>query len=447
MHTYQDKETKIPPFKVLFGNDTTNITTCIGPYHVKGEDFKESMIRATVQETSGTGVDVQLIQPGTIWLPWWKSNIYSMKEHYSWFEKRYGIKPDSNVFNEFVFNGGDVVEVFIDECVKQKITPFISVRLNDGHFLETWNDDPPKGDAPAHCLSKFYVEHVPEYCVGYGYGGEIDFKNWDHRVQNWAVPEVREYKYRLIEELCKNYDLEGIELDFMRHRSHFNLDQTTAEQRCRIMAHFVRRVRNLLDKTAHGGKKRWLCVRIPCYMSLFDRSGIDVKLFAAAGVDMFNLSPFYFTVCDADVEKVCKLVGEGAVYLEMCHTTYVGKSVAKGYDNFTFRRTTPIQYYTAAYLAYSRGAYGISTFNFVYYREHGNGERGPFNEPPFEVFENIDDFDWLSKQPQHYVLANTWLSKYSDNKMPFKYKHKGDSYSFTMDTVPVKGGWKEEWQA
>ena len=48
-----------PPFKVLFSNDTTNITSCISPYHAKGEDITDDMIRATVDEA--TAVDVHML--------------------------------------------------------------------------------------------------------------------------------------------------------------------------------------------------------------------------------------------------------------------------------------------------------------------------------------------------------------------------------------------------
>ena len=37
----------------------------------------------------------------------------------------------------------------------------------------------------------------------------------------------------------------------------------------------------------------------------------------------------------------------------------------------------------------------MSAFNFVYYREHGGAGRGPFNEPPFEVFKHLGPRDVL----------------------------------------------------
>ena len=159
---------------------------------------------------------------------------------------------------------------------------------------------------------------------------------------NWAEPEVRDYKFGFIRELCENYDIEGFELDFMRHFSFFRLDETTGEERCRIMTGFVRRVRELLDRTAKPGRRRRLCVRVPAFLVAHDRLGVDLRQWVAAGVDMANLSYSFFTEQQGDFAEIRRMIPDAAVYVEMCHTTFTGKIVVKGkaYDNFTYRRTT-----------------------------------------------------------------------------------------------------------
>ena len=345
------------PYTVLYSNDTTHITTCTGPYHKAGEAFRPEMLVKSVRETAGTGVEVHLLQPGTIWTPWWQSDVYSMQDHYDWFLGHYGVKPDSNSFNEYVLRGGDLVKDFIGYCEKAGEAAFISVRMNDAHFLETWDDKAPNNAASAHCLSKFYVEHTPEYCVGYEKGKEVNFRDWDARNQNWAIKEVRDYKLSLIEELCRRYDFAGLELDFMRHSSYFNLKQTSAEQRIGIMTDVVRTVRGYLDADKENGY-RWLCVRIPAFIGDHERIGVDVAKWSDAGVDMFNVSSHYFTCQQTDIGEMVKLAPDKTFYLEMTQATRSGKILRPGYDGFSFRRTTAEQYYTAAHLAYSRGATG-----------------------------------------------------------------------------------------
>jgi hypothetical protein len=426
-----------PPFRVLYSNDTTNILTCNSPWHKKGESFRPEMLEASVDEVAGRGVEAQLLQPGVGWVPWWQSKVYPPAEHYRWLKQTYGVEPDS--FGRYVLGGGDLVQLFIARCRRRGQAAFISLRLNDGHHKE-WapaklGDKISSGAGQGLC--KFYCAHL-DYRIG------PDWNDWAQRVQNWAIPEVRAYKFALIQELCENYDLDGFELDFMRFYSLFQLDKTTREQRCAIVTGFVRQVRALLDRTARGGRRRWLCARVPCYLSALDPLGLDLPALVAVGLDMVNVSASYFTIQQCDFAAIRRQVPQAAVYLELCHSIWNGQRVRAGYDGFLFRRATPAQMYTAAHLAYARGAAGVSAFNFVYYREYGGPERGPFGEPPFEVFEHLGDRAWLARQPQHYFLASGWGNPFAKpNVLPRKLKADQQTL-FPLDLAPPAGGWQRD---
>jgi hypothetical protein len=418
------------PFRVLFSNDTTNIVSCVSPWHKKGEPFREKMLEATVDEVAGTGVEAHLLQPGLGWIPWWKSQVYPPEEHYRRFKERTGFDADS--FGKYVLAGGDMAAVFIARCRKRGQAPFISLRMNDGHHLENANEK----NRGAVWAGKFYVEH-PEYRIG------PDPAKWEQHVLNWAIPEVRAHKFAFIRELCENYDLDGFEMDFMRHYSFFQLDKTTSGQRRGIMAEFTRQVRALLDRTARDGRRRWLCARVPAYTAALDALGLDLPAMAGAGLDMVNVSASYFTQQQSDFAAIRRSVPQAAVYLEMCHSIWNGrKPVGKGYDTFPFRRATPEQYQTAAHLAYARGGDGVSAFNFVYYREHGGPGRGPFAEPPFHVFKHLGDRQWLARQPQHWFLASGWGQPFvKPTPLPRRFTA-GRTETFTLDLAPPAGGWK-----
>lgn len=419
-----------PKFRVLYSNDTTNTVSCVSPWHKKGEPFRPAMLEATVDEVAGTGVEVHLLQPGLGWIPWWKSEVYPAEEHYRWFQERTGMEPDS--FGKYMLNGGDMVALFIERCRRRGQSPFISLRMNDAHHLE----DADLKSRGAIWASRFYVEH-PEYRLGHGTAKE-------QRVLNWAIPEVRAQKFALIKELCTNYDLDGLEMDFMRLYTLFPLDQTTSDQRRKIMTDFTRQVREVLDRTSRGGRRRWLCARVPCYLAAYDSLGLDLPAMVAAGLDMVNLSASYFTVQQTDLAAVRRLVPQASLYLEMCHTIWNGAKPAgvKGYDTFPFRRATPEQFYTAAHLAYARGADGVSAFNFVYYREHGGPNRGPFCEPPFHVFRRLGDPAWLATQPQHYFLSSGWGNPFvKPSPLPHVIAAKRGA-NFTLDLAPPSGGWQ-----
>ncbi|MBM4082161.1 MAG: hypothetical protein FJ278_20820, partial [Planctomycetes bacterium] len=418
------------PFRVLFSNDTTNILSCVSPWHKKGEPFRPEMLEATVDEVAGTGVDAHLLQPGLGWIPWWKSKVYPAEEHYRWFQQRTGAEPDS--FGKYMLAGGDLVKVFVARCRQHGQAAFVSLRMNDAHHLE--NADAK--DRSAIWSSQFYVAHR-EHCIGQ------DPARGEQRVLNWAIPEVRAHKLAFIQELCENYDLDGFEMDFMRYYSLFQLDKTTVEQRRGIMTGFVRQVREALDRTARGGRRRWLCARVPCYLAAHDALGLDLPALVEAGLDMVNVSASYFTVQQTDLPAIRRSVPQAAVYLEMCHSIWNGKRPpGRGYDTFPFRRATPEQFYTAAHLAYARGADGVSVFNFVYYREHGGPGRGPFAEPPFHVFKGLADPAWLARQPQHYFLASGWGNPFVRPPVPPRKIEPGKPTTFTLDLAPPAGGWQ-----
>jgi hypothetical protein len=381
------------PFRVLYGNDTTNLTSCVSPYHAKGEPFTEDRLRASVDEARAA--DAHLLQPGLGWIPWWKSDIVPAAEHYRWLEREHRVKPDS--FGEYMLAGGDLVAAFTEHCRRVGVAPFISYRLNDGHHVRGLANALARGRADRG-MSRFYWENYARYRLG------PDTTDWGQGVFNWAIPEVRDHKFALIRELCERHDIDGLELDFLRHPPFFRPEEAPAPQRRAIMMDFVRRVRETLDRTARGGRRRWLCVRVPALLEAHDASGIDLAAFVAAGVDMVNLSSSYFTCQATDLPAVRRLVPDATVYLEMTHTPMTGRPLA-GSGTQVYQRTTDAQYFTTAHLAYAQGADGVSLFNFVYTRDHAHPGLGPFCEPPFHVLPRLADRDWLARQPQWYFLA------------------------------------------
>jgi hypothetical protein len=422
-------------FRVLYSNDTTNITSCVSPFHAAKEPFRKEMLEATVDEVAGL-VDAHFLQPGLGMVPMWPSKVLPLDTHYAWIKERYGQKPDS--FGQFVLNGGDVVKLFIDRCRQQGQAAFISFRLNDAHHKEYV--DPKPGDKPGSSIgmsvTRFYADH-PEYRIKPGSQRGADL------VQNWAVPEVRAQKFALIRELCENYAIDGLELDFLRFYSFFRTEETPLEQRCDIMTGFVRDVRELLNRTARDDRYRWLCARVPCHLPALDLLGLDLKALVAAGLDMVNASSHYFTTQQHDLASIRRSIPGATLYFELCHTIWKGEKVAAGYDVFPFRRATREHLHTAAHLAYSRGADGISLFNFPYYRQHGQGEgRGQFGEPPFEALKPLSDRHSLAKQPQHWFIASGWRAP-GMKPLPLpRALELGQRATFHFDLAAPSGGWK-----
>ncbi len=370
--------------------------SCVSPWRNPKDGLTDEHLRQTIREAAG--VDAHLLQPGLGWIPWWDSKIYSPRDHYETFLGEFGIKKP-NAVGRYLLGGGDLVRTLEAECQAQGVLPFVSFRLNDGHHTRGLKKALETG-IPDQGMSRHYWENLDKYRIG------NDLSEWDEAVFDWAIPEVRDHKAALIEELCATHGFAGLELDFLRHWVRFSAERTPPEQRREITTAFVRGIREFLDKHPYQGRRRWLGVRVPACLDIHEDQGIYLKaLTEEAGVDFVNLSYSYFTWQDDAVARVRRIVPpETAVYVEMTHTTLTGKALS-GSGTQPFLRTTDQQFYTTAHLAYEQGATGVSLFNFAYYREHSTPEIGPFHEPPFHVLPHLKDRDFLARQAQWYFLS------------------------------------------
>jgi hypothetical protein len=385
------------PYRLLYNNDSTNTAGVISPFHEEGEPFREEMLVASIEEVADKGVEAYMLSPGMGWVPWWQSKFNSA--HYKWWKERTGLEVKGwhgCGYDRYVYEGGDMVQVLIDTCRRHEMAPFVSLRLNDVHLLENY----AKKNQESLVCNRFYAEH-PEWHIdpnhpqvkGY-YGG---------RGMNWAIPQVRQYKLELIKELAKKYDLDGIELDFLRDNTLFRDGEVENAERIEIITGFVGEVRKALD--AKSGPRRHLCVRIPTKLAAHPSIGLDVVRLQDVGVDMFNLSSWYHTVQQTDIVSTRKLLPDASIYLEMTHSTgnhwyYFNSAGIIGNP-----RTSDHQFYTTAHLALEKGFDGLSLFNFVYYRM-GHTCDVPVMEPPFDVLPKLNDRAFLARQSHEYMIAS-----------------------------------------
>ena len=394
------------PFRLIYNNDTTNTAGVPSPWHKEGEPFREEMLTASIEEVVAHGVDAYMLSPGMGWVPWWQSGVDP--DFYAWWQERTGLKVADSLtatgfaargYDRYVFDGGDMVQVLVDTCRRHNMAPFVSLRLNDVHLQEYYNQR--HFNSLVSC--RLYAEH-PEWHIDPQHAKREGY--YKRRGMKWAVPEVRAYKLALITELVEKYDLAGLELDFLRDDTLFS-NETPHAKRVDIITGFVRDVRKELDRTAASGKARYLCVRIPLQIRRHSATGLDVAKLHRAGVDMFNLSGWYHTTQRTDLATVRKRAPGAAVYLEMTHSTGWHPHFVKPskYGTQGDPRTSDQQFYTTAQLAHRNGADGLSLFNFVYYRK-GTADV-PAKEPPFHVLDKLNDVPFLENQHRYYMAAGT----------------------------------------
>jgi hypothetical protein len=121
----------------------------------------------------------------------------------------FGIAPEMrNIAKELIDLGTDCLQAEVEFARRQKMEIFWSMRMNDTHDVE---HSPQK---PYLLFPPLKYEH-PEWLVGdpvhrtpVGRWSSVDY----------ARPEIRDLAFRYLEEVCRRYDVDGVELDFCRGR-------------------------------------------------------------------------------------------------------------------------------------------------------------------------------------------------------------------------------------
>jgi len=244
---------------------------------------------------------------------------------------------------DFEEAGYDLAQVLLDRSRKNGVQFLGGLRMNDRH--------------PGSRTTPFYTEH-PEWrlkeCLATGaYFGGMDYK----------YEGVRKAVLAFTEEFLGRYDVDGIELDWMRWCHMFNPSE--AQANAPILTQFTAQMRKLVDETARkrGRAKLLLGVRIPQSMEECAALGFDVKAWVRKGlVDYINPSDFAVTDYNMRTEDFVALTkGTQCRVYPSVHPQHVDFSLAQG-------RETPVHsaesYRAAAKNYYAHGADGIEAYNY-----------------------------------------------------------------------------------
>lgn len=186
-----------------------------------------------------------------------------------------GTREQCRNFYNLYKQGCDYPQRFLARTRKAKVSGWISIRMNDCHFGDRPNN-------PYH--SEFWRKH-PEWYLRDGgcTGTELDY----------AQPEVREHYLALIREICEGYNLDGLELDFMRFPAYFHPNQWRLGDE--IMTDFVREVRSTTQRASKRLKHPVkLGVRVHFLPWTSKRMGTNaVKWAEEKLVDLIVVAPWY----------------------------------------------------------------------------------------------------------------------------------------------------------
>ena len=170
--------------------------------------------------------------------------------------------------------GEDPHQALVERGHQLGLQVYASVRMNDNHFDGAQIEDL----ATLHHseLTRMRREH-PEWLLGER-TAEWFALSWD-----MSVHQVRENRYAHVEEVCTQYEWDGVELDWQRHGFHFPDDHG---YRLRyVLTDLQRAVRRLTDELAEKrGRPFYLAARVATSLEMCDRIGYDVRTWVEEGL-------------------------------------------------------------------------------------------------------------------------------------------------------------------
>jgi hypothetical protein len=269
--------------------------------------------------------------------------------------------------NEIIIEGKiDPLQVMVDFARENDIEIFWSMRMNDVH--DAWQ---PK------IIPEFKKEH-PEYLIGsvekrpaYGEWTAVDYGH----------PKIRDLAFRYFKEVCQNYDIDGIELDFFRHPVLFKHKPglPVSQEELDLMTELMVRIREMTDEVGiEKGHSILIAIRVPDSVEYCKAIGIDLERWLAEDlVDLLIVSG-YFRINPWEYS-----VNLGHKYGVQVYAS-LDESRVKGNEKEPVRNS--IQSYRArAMNAWDAGIDGIYMFNYFNQRGKAWKELG---DP--EVLKKLD---------------------------------------------------------
>lgn len=258
--------------------------------------------------------------------------------------------------------GLDTYQILIDRSRRNDISPWISIRMNDHHYF----DDTTK-------INSFWLRH-PE------------FRTSERGSYNFAKKEVRDYFKSFVREVLDKYDVDGIELDWMRSPSIFKREDIS--QGMELINQFMKDVRQITgQKSRERGHPIKIAARVPVLPNIGKNYGLDgVAWVKNATVDILIPTNWASTNFNIPVELWRSEIGPGHDYILAPGADAIGhKSFNNSQHKMIFSNIETMRGFAAS--TYSRGAdviYYFNSFIPVYSRKvvDKNGNIQLFDDGP-----------------------------------------------------------------
>jgi hypothetical protein len=303
------------------------------------------------------------------------------------YEQSYQWQVLSNA-QEMMASGTDGLHMACEAAHRNGKTIIGQMRMNDAHHVNNMTRD-----VSEYLCPQYIIDH-PELRIV----NETDNKKI--YLPDYSFKEVRDLKLRELTEIAGNYDVDGLDLDWMRWCQFFAMSKQ--RENAHILTQFVRDVRKMLDE--EGKRKGRRLVLHHKVASTLDESlgiGLDIAAWLKEGLaDALQPMDFLFTDYNLRTDEfaeICK--GTGCAVYPVIHDSLGGTKDITGRDAAPFDEN---RCRAAVANMYSWGADGIVMFN---YTNFGNGF---FKKDRFEKYISIMSSPEGAAGHRQYLYIPTW---------------------------------------
>ena len=250
-----------------------------------------------------------------------------------------------NHIQALIDQGHDNLSLIIGFCKTNGIEVFWSARMNDMH--DNWYPQ---------MMTEFKREH-PELRLwregDYGRPGDGTIEPHMYAVAvDYGREEIRRRQYDTIIDVCERYDVDGIELDFMREPVYFrpNMEGRPVDaEHLELMTDLLRQVRGKADEIGQGrGKPILISARVPNLLGRCRYIGLDVERWIRERLLDMVIPSLEFTPFTGDFAEIAALAHGNGLPVYPC----IGGGVG-GLDGWA----------AATVNALAGGADGVATYN------------------------------------------------------------------------------------
>ncbi len=197
---------------------------------------------------------------------------------------------ENNLTGALHAQGIDPLQVMVDYGRREEKEVFWSIRMNDLHDANLNFEY-----AGVLYRENDYKKEHPEYMFGTP-ADRPEIGGWSGL--DFGRAEVRDYAFRIIAEVLENYDIDGVELDFMRFPTLFKSTahgQVVSDAERDAFTQWAQRIRDTADRVGEErGRPILIAVRLPDSVSYNRAIGIDLERWLEDDlIDMMTVGGYF----------------------------------------------------------------------------------------------------------------------------------------------------------